>query len=68
MPWAEYALMRYRQQVPEEPDVAAAGGGPRRGLKRQRLQEPTEQKQPQQNGVTEAEEEEQPQRSGCTIM
>jgi hypothetical protein len=70
MPWAEYALMRYRQQVPEVPEAAAAAGaGPRKGFKRQRL-EPTEQKQqqPQQNGVTEAEEEEQPQRSGCTIM
>jgi hypothetical protein len=74
MPWAEYALMRYRQQVPEAPDAAAAAddAGMRRGIKRQRLQEPAEQRQQpqqrQQNELMNDEEEEQPQRSGCAIM
>uniref|UniRef100_A0A383V5Q0 Uncharacterized protein n=1 Tax=Tetradesmus obliquus TaxID=3088 RepID=A0A383V5Q0_TETOB len=74
MPWAEYALMRYRQQVPDALDAAAAADEPgaRRGVKRQRLQEPAEkqqqQQQRQQNGKVKDEEEEQPQRSGCSIM
>jgi hypothetical protein len=76
MPWAEYALMCYRQQVPDAQEAAAAAddAGNRRGVKRQRLQEPAEQQQKQQqqqrqeNGVADDEEEEQAQRSGCTIM